>query len=79
VGSVAALRAREGCLERAVALLVPVLDPTWAWSFDYGIALRLMIELESQLPPSVCAAAKARAQSMSSHAIVLELLEELKE
>jgi DNA-binding SARP family transcriptional activator/predicted ATPase len=77
--SMAALRAREGRLERAVALLVLALDPTWAWSFEYGVALRLMIELESQLPPSVCAAAKERGRSMSLPATVLELLEELKE
>jgi len=46
---------------------------------SYGMALRLMIELEGQLPPSVCAASKARGQSMSLHATVVELLEELQE
>ena len=38
IRSMAALCVQEGCLERAVALLVLALDPTWAWSFDYGIA-----------------------------------------
>jgi DNA-binding SARP family transcriptional activator/predicted ATPase len=79
IRSVAALRVREGRLARAVSLLALVLDATWAWSFDYGIALRLMIELENQLPPSVCAAAKVRGQSMALHATVLELLEDLQE
>jgi hypothetical protein len=79
IRSVAALRAQEGCLASAVSLLALVLDPTWAWSFDYGIALRLMIELEHQLSLSVLAEAKARGQSISLHATVVELLQELKE
>ena len=74
---VARLCASEGRLERAVAPSVPVLDPIWAGTLEYGVGLRLMIELGSRLPPSVFAAAEDRGRSMSLRATVEELLAEL--
>jgi len=74
VCSVAMLRAREGCLERAAALAVLGLDPAWAWSFWYGAGLRLVIKLERQMPPATFSAAQERGRAMSLHATVDELL-----
>jgi DNA-binding SARP family transcriptional activator/predicted ATPase len=76
VCSVAMLRAREGCLERAAALSALGLDPRWAWSFWYGMGLRLTIELERQMPPAAFAAAQERGRAMSLQETVKELLED---
>ncbi|MBN1640922.1 MAG: tetratricopeptide repeat protein [Anaerolineae bacterium] len=77
VCSVAALLAQQGCLERAAALSVLLLDPAWAWSLEYGMALRLLIELEERLPPAAIEAAKERAHAMSLRETVTDLLAEL--
>jgi tetratricopeptide (TPR) repeat protein len=77
VYSVAVLRAREGCLERAAALSVHGLDPHWAFWFWYGAGLRLVLELEHQLPPDAFAAAQERGRATSLHETVEELLAEL--
>ena len=79
VCSVATLRAREGCLERAAALSTLGLDPIWAWSFWYGMGLRLVIELEHHMAPAAFAAAQERGRAMSLQETVAALLEELGE
>ena len=79
VCSVATLRAREGSMEQATALSALGLDPIWAWSFWYGMGLRLVIELERQMPPAAFAAAQERGRTMSLQETVAELFEELKE
>jgi DNA-binding SARP family transcriptional activator/predicted ATPase/tetratricopeptide (TPR) repeat protein len=77
VYSVALLRAREGCLERAAALSALGLDPMWAWSFWYGAGLRLAIELERRMAPAAFATAQERGRATSLQETAKELLEEL--
>jgi DNA-binding SARP family transcriptional activator/predicted ATPase len=88
VVGVADLAAHEGRPERAASLLalaqrgvteppLPTIDTTLRWMDVRLRTSQLHAELQRQLAPAAFAGAEERAQSMSLHATVAELLEEL--
>ena len=68
---------REGERERAVELLVLVLQHPVTFRFTKERAQRLLSQLESELPPHVLAAARARGEAQTLEGMAAEVLKEL--
>ena len=74
---VARVWAKQGEEERALELLVLVVNHRFSWQMAKDQAAPLIAELEAELPPDVVAAAQHRGRARDLDATVAELLDEL--